>query len=300
MKQVMKECRLVTDLPVTVLLTGETGTGKDVLARYIHYTGRRGDAPFIPVNCSSFPGELIESQLFGYEKGAFNDAIRDKEGLFKAADKGTLFLDEINKTSLKFQQTLLRALESKQIRPLGSTAYIPVDVRVIAAANKDLLKLAKEGLYLEDLYYRLDQVSIRIPPLRERREDIPPLAEYFIRQFSQELDKDIHSIPENYRKQLLKNSWPGNVRELKSFLLKAVIRSENGILQPLLASKIKRQDLELGPCGRLLTMVELEETHIKRALEQTNNNVTQAARLLKMPRTTLQKRIIKYKININL
>src|SRR5450759_1628192 len=216
----------------TVLIQGESGTGKDLIAKAIHYESSRQAKPFVAINCSAIPETLMEAELFGHEKGAFTDAKQMKKGLFEAADGGTLFLDEIGELSPLLQAKLLRVLEDQVIRRVGGIRDMQVDVRVIAASNRDLEKAVREGQFRQDLYYRLAIISIFLPPLRERKEDIPPMVEFFIERYNRRFKKAIRGITEDSRKLLLSHDWPGNVRELKNAIERAMILEEGDLLHP--------------------------------------------------------------------
>lgn len=302
MKNVLYICGKTLDNSVSVLLTGETGTGKDVVARYIHFNSKQKKQPFIPVNCGALTDDLLESQLFGYTKGAFTGAQEDKEGLFAAAQGGTIFLDEINKATFNFQRTLLRVLESRMIRPVGSVKEFPVDVRVIAASNQNLAQAVKQGNFLEDLYFRLKVFAIEIPPLRERKEDIIALILHFTDRFARELGKSIQPPPPDLLEELSVMEWPGNVRELKNDILSRILISDNGSLTSSgksLSAGSHRTGEE--PSGSIPdpfpSLKEMEINHIKLALKVSGGNVTETARLLQMKRGTLIGRMNKYGIS---
>ena len=229
-KEVMELARKVAPEDTTVLLQGETGTGKELVARAIHKLSPRKNGPYVVVNCAAIPENLLESELFGHRKGAFTGALKDKKGRIEIADGGTLFLDEIGSLSLPLQAKLLRFLETKEIQPLGSEDTFRVDVRVIAATNQDLRKRVEEGNFREDLFYRLNVFPIYIPPLRERKEDIPLLANYFLQLYSKKMNKKIEKIDDGAMELLLKYSWPGNVRELENVIERAVVLADSPIV----------------------------------------------------------------------
>src|SRR5690348_1280189 len=216
----------------TILVQGESGTGKDLIAKAIHYESARQEKPFVAINCSAIPETLMEAELFGHERGAFTDAKTMKKGLFEAADEGTLFLDEIGELSPLLQAKLLRVLEDQVIRRVGGVRDMQVDVRVIAASNRDLEKMVREGQFRQDLYYRLAIISIFLPPLRERREDILPMVEFFIERYNRRFRKNIRGLAEETRKLMLGYDWPGNVRELKNAIERAMILEEEEFLRP--------------------------------------------------------------------
>ncbi|PIV21825.1 MAG: sigma-54-dependent Fis family transcriptional regulator, partial [Deltaproteobacteria bacterium CG03_land_8_20_14_0_80_45_14] len=234
----------ISDTSSNVLITGESGTGKELVAKAIHYNGIRKEGPCIAVNCAAIPETLLESELFGYKKGAFTDAKSDKKGLIFEANEGTLFLDEITEMSFTLQAKLLRVIEEKEVRPLGDTKSYPIDVGIISTSNRDIKSLIQQGQFREDLYYRLKVIDIELPPLRDRREDIPLLAQHFIRKFNGEMKKNISSISESALKILLNYSWPGNVRELENVIQRAITltRHETILLEDLPITMIEEKD----------------------------------------------------------
>jgi transcriptional regulator with PAS, ATPase and Fis domain len=232
MHDLMVFARRVATTSASVLITGESGTGKEILARAVHHYSDRADKPFIPFNCAAVPREMLESQLFGHRRGAFTSADRDNPGIIRTARGGTLFLDEVGDLSLDLQPKLLRFLESGEICPLGDAAPFTVDVRVIAATNRDLRQLAIDGKFQEDLYYRLNVIPLSIPPLRDRREDIPPLVEYFVKRHAERAGKKVTGVTNEAMALLTQSTWPGNVRELENTVERAVVMS----LQPVIES----------------------------------------------------------------
>jgi len=227
---VIEEIKKIANSRSNVLLLGETGTGKELVARAIHFNSARQDKPFVPINCSAIPENLLESELFGYVKGAFTGAIGSKRGLFEEAKGGTVFLDEIGDLSQQLQAKLLRVMDDHEIRPLGGVQSRKVDIRFIAATNIDIVKAVREGLFREDLYYRINVVSITLPPLRERKEDIVILAKHFLEKYSQEIGKQVKFIDEQVLRLLMDYSWPGNVRELQNIIERAVLITETNTL----------------------------------------------------------------------
>jgi DNA-binding NtrC family response regulator len=223
LKEIFEVIGRVSNTKSTVLVTGESGTGKELIARAIHYSGERKKRIFVPINCAAIPENLLESELFGHVRGSFTGAVQDKEGLFKVADKGTLFLDEISELSLGLQVKLLRAIEMKEFLPVGARSPLTVDVRFVAASNRDLAQAVEEGLFREDLYYRLTVLQIDVPPLRDRRDDIPLLVTHFIKQMNKELKKNIRGVTNDTMKTLLAHAWRGNVRELINAIERAMI-----------------------------------------------------------------------------
>lgn len=230
MQDIIKEVKKIADARSNVLLLGETGTGKELIARAIHFNSNRADKPFIPINCSAIPENLFESELFGHVKGAFTGAITSKKGLFEEANGGTVFLDEIGDLSIGLQSKLLRVLEDQEIRPVGGTQSIKVSLRFISATNKDLERAVKEGRFREDLFYRINIITIKLPPLRERREDIKLLTNYFIQKYSKELAKNVDKIDDEALNILQSYNWPGNVRELQNIIERAILISDGSII----------------------------------------------------------------------
>jgi transcriptional regulator with PAS, ATPase and Fis domain len=281
----------------TVLITGESGTGKELVAKAIHYEGPRKSNPFVVVNCGAVPRELIESEFFGHAKGAFTDAKEEKTGKFEMAHTGTIFLDEVGELSAEAQVKLLRALGEREIVKVGGTKTIPVDVRVIAATNKDLEQAVREGTFREDLYWRLAVLSLHLPPLRERREDIPLLCDHFIRKYRDELDKDIRGFTPAALELMAVYPWPGNIRELESVIYEAMVLSDAAEIEAaVLPSRLRRGQKEAAdgtPAGKTLGEVvadvsgRAERRMIERALEATGGNRTRAAALLGISRKTL-------------
>jgi DNA-binding NtrC family response regulator len=232
MSSLIREVKKISDSKSNVLLLGETGTGKELFARAIHYSSSRRDEPFIPINCSAIPENLLESELFGYLKGAFTGAVNTKRGLFEEADRGTIFLDEIGDLSLSLQSKLLRVMDDREIRPIGSVQSRKVDIRFITATNRDIHKAVKEGLFREDLFYRINVVTLKLPPLRERREDILLLAHHFLEKYSHELGRPVRYIDETAQKMLLDYAWPGNVRELQNITERAILITDGNFITP--------------------------------------------------------------------
>ena len=301
--------RKVAQTNTPVLLTGESGTGKELFARAIHLSSKRKKGPFIPINCASIPETLLESELFGYEKGAFTGAYEKRKGKIELASDGTLFLDEIGEMPLSLQAKLLRVLEEKQFYPLGSAKPVTVDFRLITATNRELEQLVKEGKFREDLLYRINVFTIKLPPLRERGEDILILANYFIKKFSSDLGKKPPILSDEVKEIFLKYPWRGNVRELQNVIERACIITEEKItlrhLPPEFLETDKTEqneeivptpDFMLPPQGIVLD--DLEKKLIIQALEKTNYNVSKAAKLLGLSRPTLRYRIEKYGIPV--
>ncbi|MFB3887679.1 MAG: sigma-54-dependent transcriptional regulator [Thermodesulfobacteriota bacterium] len=290
MFQVYKTIAKVADTKSTVLLCGERGTGKELIARSIHYNSVRNDHPFIPVDCASLVETLMESELFGHVRGAFTGAHSAKRGLFEEADGGTLFLDEVSNLSLSMQTKLLRFLQEHEIKRVGGTENIKVDVRVIAATNQSLEPLVKSGRFREDLFDRLNVVSITLPPLRERKEDVPLLAHHFLRRFSEENKKNISHISPEALAILLEYAWPGNVRELEHTIERAVIFSTHPIILPEDLPKKMSEEVEGQepfPVRKLLPLKEIEKRYVLQVIEETKGNKKKASEILGIDRTTL-------------
>ncbi len=299
MHGVFELVKTVAKSPSTVLVLGESGTGKDVLARAIHAESPRSLRPFVAVSCAALTETLLESELFGYEKGAFTGANARREGKFEAANGGTLFLDEIGDIGPKLQLDLLRVLEERRVTRVGGTDSFPVDVRVIAATNRDLERAVAEGSFRDDLFYRLNVIRVVLPPLRDRREDIPLLVERFIEQLRVEMKKDVFGVTHEAMALLMAHSWPGNVRELKNVLERGFVVAQG--------REIEARDLGLsiapaighGP-AHPASLEEVEKHHVALVLEQTGGNVTQAARILDIDRVTLYNKIKKYNLRTGL
>ena len=304
----------------TILLLGESGTGKDMFAHAIHNESNRDEKPFVTINCSSLPESLLESELFGHEKGAFTDAKHLKKGLFEIAEGGTVFLDEIGEINQATQIKLLGVLENRVVRRLGGTANIPVDIRIIAATNRDLKKAVDEKLFREDLYYRLKVFQIILPSLHERKEDIPLLSEYFIKHYNHEFQKNVTKISDTARRLLIHYNWPGNIRELRNVIERAVILETLDTLQAeslpgeiVFLSEGIRPFIEVAHKTTLslekhqlpfevninsagFSLYDIEKQIIKQALQKTDNNQTQTSKLLGISRDTLRYKVKKYKL----
>jgi formate hydrogenlyase transcriptional activator len=232
LRSILSQVEAVAGTNTTVLITGETGTGKEVIARAIHELSPRRNRNLVKVNCAAMPAGLLESELFGHERGAFTGAINSHVGRFALADRGTLFLDEIGDLPLELQPKLLRVLQEREFEAVGSTRTTRVDVRVVAATNQDLKQLVRDREFREDLYYRLNAFPIYLPPLRERKADIPELVEYFVQQFAASMDKTVETIPEETMRALVRHCWPGNIRELQNYIERGVILSNDGVFEP--------------------------------------------------------------------
>jgi len=272
----------VAPTTATVLILGETGTGKELIARAVHRMSERRNCPFVTLNCAAIPTGLLESELFGYERGAFTGALSQKLGRFELANRGTLFLDEVGDIPLELQPKLLRALQEKAFERLGGTRTIPIDVRLVAATNRNLTQMMTDKLFRSDLYYRLKVFPITIPPLRDRPADIAALAEHFTRKCAREMSRPVSVIPPDCMRALVSWRWPGNARELENFIERAVILSSGTTLHPPLA---ELQDEGVEAAGG--TLAEIEREYIIRVLRETGGVVSAAATRLGVPRTTL-------------
>jgi len=299
----------------TVLISGETGTGKELIARAIHYSGERRGKPFVPVNCAAMPDHLIENELFGHSKGAFTGALIEKHGLLQEADGGTLFLDEINSLSMAVQSKLLRVLQDQEFRPLGSTKSRTVDVKIIAATNTDLRYLVETRQLREDLFYRLNVLSVALPPLRDRKEDILLLASHFLKVYAKEFDKGAFTMGHSAKAKLMGYAWPGNVRELQGVMQRAVATASG--------ERIEAQDLDLpeterpeltGPTMTLLSRAaasdtcsfqamktkvveEFERAYLSELLSTHHGNISKAARAAKKERRAFQRLLQKHRLD---
>jgi len=299
--KVFEMIKRVSELKVNIIISGESGTGKELVARAIHYSGNRHEGPFVPVNCGAIPENLMESELFGYKKGAFTGAQRDKKGLFEEADRGTIFLDEIGDLPLHLQVKLLRALEGKEIRPLGSTEVVPIDVRVISATNRKLEEEVAAGKFREDLYYRLNVIKIQLPSLRERKADISPLAIHFMTRYSREMEKDIRGISPKVLEILENYNYPGNVRELENIIARCVaLETSNVIRHETLPQLVSGRDyLDLDTSFTSSTSLDtllgsIEKKMIDKALRSAGGNKTEAAKLLGITLRSFRYRLAKH------
>jgi DNA-binding NtrC family response regulator len=311
--------KVASSAATTILIQGESGTGKDLIAKAIHYESTRQDKPFVAINCSAIPETLMETELFGHEKGAFTDAKAVKKGLFESADGGTLFLDEIGELSPLLQAKLLRVLEDQVVRRVGGVRDMQVDVRVIAASNRDLEKAAREGQFREDLYYRLAIIAIFIPPLRERKDDIVPLVEFFIDRYNKRFRKSVRGITADAKRLLISHNWPGNVRELKNSIERAMILEDEQLLHAVYLpfavaeaggmTAFERVSSGDGGGGQLAdgrtlpklyipeggtSLEDVERTMVELSMRQANNNQTHAAKLLNISRDALRYKLKKF------
>ncbi len=301
MKEVLRLAAKVAKTDATVLILGESGTGKEVLANLIYQLSPREGRPFLKINCAAIPEGLLESELFGHERGAFTGADKAKPGLFELADRGTLFLDEIGDLPLALQAKLLRVLQDGTIRRVGGLKEIKVDVRIIAATNRDLEEMVKEGSFREDLFWRLNVFSLRLPPLRERKEDILPLARFFLEKFAQKHGKEVHDFSREALEALLSYHFPGNVRELENIIERAVILAENEII-----TKEDLPPLLKGDSGDIPSLLQhlplpeavayLEKERIQRAMKEAHGVKTKAAELLGISERVLRYKLAKYNL----
>jgi len=296
MEAILSKARLVASSDASVMIFGESGTGKELLARAIHRAGPRTTQPFVAVNCGAIPEQLLESELFGHVKGAFTGAASDYKGLFQAAGRGTVFLDEIGDMPLPLQVKLLRVLQEKEVRPIGSTQAVKVDVRIISATHRNLEEQIKAGNFREDLYYRLHVVALSLPSLQQRREDIPVLAAYFLKNLATRYGKTLNGFAQDALEVLVKHNWPGNVRELYNVIEQAVALATTPIITPVLLETAIR-----GETGNLSSFesarFEFEREYLAKLLKITNGNVTQAARLAKRNRTEFYKLLQRHHLN---
>ena len=296
MQQVIEVIKVVAKSNATVLITGESGTGKELVARAIHSQSYRKDKPFVAVSCAALPETLLESELFGHERGAFTGAHAQRKGKFEIANKGTIFLDEIGEMSANIQVHLLRVLEEKEFTRVGGNELVKVDVRVISATNKDMKKAIADGRFREDLYYRLNVVTIELPPLRERKEDILLLAQHFLKKFAVENQKEIIGFSPEATEFLLKYEWPGNVRELENAIERAVILAQNSYIE---VADLPQESLTLVHSAQPgKSLEEIEKNHILNVLNEAGGNYTKAARILGISRVTLYNKIRTYRLDV--
>jgi len=301
MRRILELVNRVCDTPSNILIIGETGTGKELIARLIHYNSARKHRAFVPINCAAIPETLLESELFGHKKGAFTDAKVARKGLFMEADGGTLFLDEVGEMSPSTQAKLLRVVEDQEIRPLGETKGRKVDVRIICATKTDLRSRVRQGNFREDLYFRFNVIEIKLPPLRERREDILPLINFFLNKYNRQLGRNTTGISQEALKALTEYAWPGNVRELENAIEHAVSLTSTGLimtddLPPFLRERNTAADLLGHAAQGPYTLAELEQKYILDILEQTQGNKSRAAQILGMDRKTLYRKLEQYHI----
>jgi two-component system response regulator AtoC len=304
-KEILKAIGVLSENRVTVLIEGETGTGKELIARAIHCNSPYREHPFQPINCSAIVGTLLESELFGHEKGAFTGASSSKRGKFELAGEGTIFLDEIGEIPFELQSKLLRFLQEKEFERLGGEKKIKSNARIIAATNKDLWGLVKDGAFRDDLYYRLNVAAIKLPPLRERKSDIPLLVEYILRKINYELSKGIIKVEEEALKKMIEYDWPGNVRELENILTHAAINTQGEVvleelITPLLGQKLPNPMSARDVPNREQTFRDIEKEHIIGVLNRTHWHLGKACEILGISRPTLRHKLKTYEISSNL
>ncbi|MBW1982325.1 MAG: sigma-54-dependent Fis family transcriptional regulator [Deltaproteobacteria bacterium] len=302
MKKLFDTMALVAPTEATVLIVGESGTGKELIANAIHQNSPRRDNPFVKVNCAALPETLLESELFGHEKGAFTGAVSRRQGRFQLAHRGSIFLDEIGEMAAATQAKILRVLQEREVEALGSSRTIKVDVRVIAATNKNLQSEIEQGRFREDLYFRLNVVTLSVPPLRDRRDDIPLLADFFLKQYAEKNRRHIKGFSPRALDILMRHNWPGNVRELENVVERAVIMARGDTVTPTeLPDNLRVLDKEYQEAAVNLrtgkSLKEMEKQMILRTLEETGGNRTHAARILGISRRTLQLKLKEYGIN---
>ena len=302
-QQIFSLINRVSELNVNVLISGESGTGKELVARAVHYSGSRKDGPFIPVNCGAIPETLIESEFFGHAKGAFTGATRDKKGLFEEADGGTIFLDEIGDLPIHLQVKLLRVLEEKKVRPLGKTESVSIDVRIISATNKNLEQEIIDNKFREDLFYRLNVIKVAMPPLRERKDDIPMLALHFLHKFATEMDKKITGISNEALEELEKYHYPGNIRELENIIARCVALETNEIIKKDSLPKLNTEGDYIDLTDTLnakdsidLVLGDVEKQIIENALKSSRGNKSETAKMLGITLRSLRYRLAKHRI----
>jgi DNA-binding NtrC family response regulator len=292
LQEVFRVIEKASRTSATVLITGESGTGKELVTRAIHYQSKRSSAPFVPVNCSAIPHELLESELFGYVKGAFTGADASRAGFFQTADGGTIFLDEIGEMSLMMQSKLLRVIQEKEVYMVGSRKAVAVNIRIISATNKNLRNLMEAGLFREDLYYRLNVINIELPPLRKRGSDILLLINHFLRKHSLDMGTNLPLLPEKTLTLLQQYPWPGNVRELDNLVQRLVVMHNEESIKPADLPDYMRKGSYIPQNNLQRTLAEVESDYIKKVLEQTGHNKSEAARRLGIDRKTLRSKLV--------
>ena len=297
--QMFKLIGLTCNNKATVLIQGESGTGKNLIAKAIHFNGMLKNEPFVSINCSALVESLLESELFGHEKGAFTHAVTTKKGKFELAGNGTIFLDEIGETPLNTQVKILRFLQERKFERVGGEKTIFSNARVIAATNRNLAQMVSEKKFREDLFFRLKVITINVPPLRDRKSDIPLLVDFFIQKISEELHKKSIDISERAMDKIMQYDWPGNVRELENALTRAIVLSRDKVIMEYHISTFNENaDSDSGSCGEFKSLKEMEKEHIILALTKAGNNKGKACDLLKISRPTLRKKIMQYNIRV--
>jgi len=296
MNHIFSDITKAASTPATVLITGQSGTGKELVARAIHYSSKRASAPFVPVNCGGIPESLLESELFGYVKGAFTGALESRAGFFQTADGGSIFLDEVSETSLAMQVKLLRVLQEKEVCMVGSTQSRKVNVRILAATNKDLLGLVKKGTFREDLYYRLNVIEISMPTLQERGDDVLLLARHFALKYAKEVEKPEPNFSDRSLEILRNYAWPGNVRELENVIHRLVVMTDSDTIDvPDLPELMRHARVRERGVNR--TLEEVEAAHIRSVMASVKGNKTQAADILGIDRKTLREKIKRFQLD---
>jgi len=298
MREIYKKIGQASATRITVTIQGESGTGKELIARVIHNSGITKNEPFIAINCTALPENLLESELFGHVKGAFTDAIKDKKGKFELAGEGTIFLDEISEMSFNLQAKLLRVLQEHVFERVGGENLIEMKARVITATNSNFTELVKNGKFREDLYYRLNVFTISPPPLRERKDDIELLVKHFLQKINTSLHKNVTKIPEDVMEMLVNYEWKGNVRELENVLMQGVVLSKGDVLERenlLIKSLDLKKDVK-PKVGKAVSLEELEKAHIQKVLDMTEWSVSEASRILKVSKATLYRKMEQYGI----
>lgn len=278
----------------SVLIFGETGTGKELIARAIHANSKRMGGPFVPINCGAIPESLMESEIFGHEKGSFTGAIRPKKGLIEVAEGGTLFLDEVGEIVPKMQVDLLRVLQDRTFFRVGGVEAIKADFRLISATHRDLAQQAAQGAFRQDFFYRINVITLRVPPLRERREDIQLLVPYFLKRFARETNREVDSVSDEAMKMLLDYDWPGNIRELENVVERAVVTSKKRVLATDSFAYLNPGGVTVGISSTPRSLEEAEIAHIRQILDEQDWNISHAAKVLQVDRTTLHKKIRRY------
>jgi transcriptional regulator with PAS, ATPase and Fis domain len=299
MKEIFKNIGRISLNKVNVLIQGETGTGKELIAKLLHYSGITRDKPLVVVNCSALTETLLESELFGHVKGSFTGSIRDKKGKFELAGEGSIFLDEISEVSLNTQVKLLRVLQELEFERVGGEETIPMKARIITATNRNLEQLIKEGKFREDLYYRLKVFTIDLPPLRERKDDIRDLVIHFLHKLNKRFNKNVVKIGDGVIQLLQNHDWKGNVRELENTILQAIVMSKSDVLEKEYITLNQRQPVvstEYSELLKLRSLADVEKYHIKRILDETNWNKVEASHILEITRPTLNAKIEKYNL----
>ncbi|MBJ6727126.1 sigma-54-dependent transcriptional regulator [Geomesophilobacter sediminis] len=296
-REVIDLAHRVAASEANALIVGESGTGKELIARLIHDSSPRKNQHFVSINCAALPDTLLESQLFGHVRGAFTGAITNHKGLLEEADGGTLFLDEIGDMSRAIQAKVLRVIQERDFIPVGGTKPKTVDIRFVAATNKDLEAEARQGNFREDLYFRLNVITLKLPPLRERREDIPPLARHFLAKFARRMNRELLDFSDEALRLMQSYNWPGNVRELQNAVERATILAKGNLVTPDVLPGWKKQSVEEAPAhDRLVPLATVERDHIRYILKQTGNNKSRAAQILGIARRTLDRKIEEYEL----